>query len=64
MNPGLTLGQYQKQIIPLCLILLQAHHCRAFLQLVTEKKNHTTLSFSSNRLSSVCLHMLLAPSLY
>lgn len=55
MNPGLTFGQYQKQIIPLHSPMLQAHHCRAFLRLVNNKKSHTTLSFSSNRLSSVCL---------
>ncbi len=34
---------------------MQAHHCRAFLQLVNKKKNHTTLSLPSKSLSSVCL---------
>ena len=63
MNPSITHSGYQKQIIPLHSAMLQAHHCRAFLKLVNKRKSHTTLSLPSKRLSSVCLHMLLAPSL-
>ena len=63
MNSSSNNIRGNKTNLPPHLMLLQAHHCRAFLSLGNKKKNHTTLSVPSKRLSSVCLIMLLPRSL-